>query len=399
MTLFLQLIFFISAIGLVHSYVVYPLIMRWLASKKKPNQIRFQSPEEFPFLSVVMSLYNEESVIIEKLDSLYNCAYPKDKIHLFIGSDCSSDRTNELVQQYAKKYNNLSFFSYKNRRGKPAVLNDLTQEAFKKTPASPAHVLLITDANVILQQQTLMHLCRHFKNEKIAIVDSNMLNTGMQSKGISKSENQYITGEVRLKNSESVAWQKMIGPFGGCYALRSDFFTPIPTNFLVDDFYICLKVFEKGGSTINDLEAKCYEAVSHDIMEEYRRKKRISAGNYQNALTFKTLWLPPFTQLGFALFSHKILRWAGPYCIIFAFLASIILAAKGSLFFQIMLLGQVFVWGLIPLLDLVAKAFQINILPFRSIRYFLLMNIALLAGLFRFLKGVQSGAWEPPKRV
>ncbi|MBK7410788.1 MAG: hypothetical protein IPJ40_23680 [Saprospirales bacterium] len=191
----------------------------------------------------------------------------------------------------------------------------------------------------------------------------------------------------------------MIGPFGGCYLLRSDLFDPIPPNFLVDDFYIAMRAFEKNARAINDLDARCYEAVSHEIKEEFRRKSRIAAGNFQNLVTFRHLWFPPLTALGFSFFSHKILRWLGPFFLFFMFLSSFALALQGNNLFLGLFLFQLALWGLIPLLDSLLLRVGIHSFSLRSIRYFFAMNLALLAGFFRFFRGVRSGAWDPPKRL
>ena len=362
------------------------------------HAILFDPKDELPQVSVLMALHNEESVVVQKLESLLAQDYPLHKISFFLGSDCSIDQTNALIQPYAEKYPQVHFFPFSNRQGKPGVINFLAREAKVLYPTDSTHVFLITDANVMLAPTTVYHLVRHFKDQAIAIVDAHMIHIGMKEDGISHSENQYISTEVKLKHLEGKLWGKMIGPFGGCYAIRSDFFTQVPANFLVDDFFITMQAFEKGGLVINDLEAVCYEAVSHDWREEFRRKSRISTGNYQNLFLFSHLWWPPIRPLAFAFFSHKVLRWIAPFFIIFLTVATIILALGGNFFYQVILgltlLGAI----LLPILDLSLTFLKINFIPIRHIRYFLLMNVALLLGFFRYIRGVKSSIWEPPKR-
>jgi cellulose synthase/poly-beta-1,6-N-acetylglucosamine synthase-like glycosyltransferase len=277
------------------------------------------------------------------------------------------------------------------------VVNDLAELAFKENTQSGSHAFLMTDASVMLQSETLFQLVRHFKNQEIAIVDSNMVNIGMKAQGISKLENQYISSEVNLKNLEGRAFGKMIGPFGGCYALRSTHFSEIPDKFLVDDFYITMRAFEQGGKAINEMEAICYETLPDDMSEEYRRKSRISAGNFQNLLTFRHLLLKG-NVLSFAFFSHKVLRWLGPFFIIFAAVSGLVLAFTGNIVYQVLFILMSFLLIAVPVLDVLFKNLNINILAFRAIRYFMMMNIALLEGFYKFIKGVKNNVWEPPKR-
>jgi cellulose synthase/poly-beta-1,6-N-acetylglucosamine synthase-like glycosyltransferase len=394
----LAVVCWLCFLGLAHSYLFYPLILIWLGRNKEQNSLIFESEDSWPFVSVLLSVYNEEKVIEEKLDSLLGLEYPQGRLHIYIGSDCSSDRTNEIVDGYARQYPHLHFFPFENRRGKPGVVNELFHQACQRQPAGPQHLLLVTDASVILQPLTLERMARHFKNPAIGMVDSHIIHTGMKQEGISRAENQYISTEARLKELEGRVWGKMIGPFGGCYAIRSNYFSRVPDNYLVDDFYITMRMFEKGGQAINDLDAICYEGVSHEISEEYRRKSRISAGNFQNMATFRHLWWPPFSVLGFAFFSHKVLRWIGPILMIFMLLSVLGLSLYGNLFYTglLALLGTVFI--ILPVLDYLLRKMGVNSMVLRSIRYFILMNAALLEGFIKYLKGIRSNVWEPTKR-
>lgn len=394
----LQFIFWLSFICIFHTYFFYPILLHWMGRKKNAHALLYEPADEWPNISVLMALYNEEQVVAQKLESLLAQDYPADKIAFFLGSDCSTDGTNAIIEAFAKKYKNLHFFPFQDRQGKPGVINYLAREANIHYPVSTEHVYLITDANVMLRPSTLSNLVRHFKDERIAIVDAHMVHTGMKEEGISHSENQYISSEVKLKHLEGKIWGKMMGPFGGCYTIRSDYFTQVPPNFLVDDFFITMQVFEKGGLAINDLEAICYEAVSHDWQEEFRRKVRISTGNFQNLLLFAHLWWPPIRPLTFAFFSHKVLRWIVPFFLLFLFCTTTIMAMSGYFFYKVALLLILLGAVLFPILDYSLTRLQVNIAFFRHIRYFLLMNIALLLGFFRYVKGVKSSVWDPPRR-
>ncbi len=393
-----EILLLISVTALLHSYVFYPLLLRWLSRGKSNNQDIHLLPDDFPDVSVIMSVYNEEKVIEKKLESLLCQAYPAEKMQIFIGSDHSTDQTDALLTAAESSLGHLHFFPFRTRRGKPAVINQLVRMALQERKERADHILVITDANVILTPSTIHHLAKHFLNERIAIVDAHMVHTGMRVEGISRAENTYISSEVKLKHREGILWGSMIGPFGGCYALRSTFFSEVPPRYLVDDFYIAMRAFEQGGEAISELKAICYEAVSHEMYEEYRRKSRISAGNFQNLLTFHRLWWPPLEPQSFAFFSHKVLRWLGPFFLLLTLLSTGLLAWSGNLFYRILFLILAGVMIFVPAVDLLLNTLNINLLSLRGLRYFLVMNLALLEGFFKFIKGIKSNVWEPPKR-
>ncbi len=393
-TIALYLLFWIPVYLLLHSYVFYPWIMKIRARGKSSNLMVFEAEERFPYVAVLMAVYNEEVILEEKLNSLLAQDYPSDRIHIYIGSDNSTDGTNSILESYRTP--NLTPVLFESRQGKPNIINQLSDLALQTFPIDKG-LFLMTDASVILENDVVNQLAKHFKNPKIGMVDAHMTYTGMKTEGISQSENAYLSSEVRLKSYESIVSGQMIGPFGGCFMMRAELFRPVPSNFLVDDFYISMTLLSEGYKVINELSALCLEPVSHDPAEEYRRKKRISAGNFQNLVHFKHI-LNPFTSLGFSYLSHKVIRWIGPILMIFIALASLSLAwLKGGLWYGV-IIGQFFWYSVIPLLEKLLQSMKVQFSLLRNVSYFNKMNFALLAGLGKYLSGIHTNVWQPTKR-
>lgn len=407
MEVFAQVVFWGSLLALLHSYIFYPLLMRWLArGRGLPVPVFAPDDPELPVVCILMSVYNEERVIAEKLDSLRALKYPAEKMWVYIGSDCSDDRTAALVEQSVARtpIPNFQFVHFSQRRGKPPVINDLARLAQADLTKSDIptgkdrSVFLLTDASVMLEPDTLYRLVRHFKHSGVGVVDAHMRSAGLREQGISQSEDQYLSSEVQLKHWESLAWGMMIGPFGGCYALRADLFEPVPPNSLVDDFWLVFRVLERGFWVINDLEAICYEGATHRVSDEYRRKKRIAAGSFQNLMRFRRWVLPPVTRLGFAFFSHKVLRWFGGFFLVAAYMALAGLAFSNYFYQQMfwLITGAVTVVLILNFLQS-----RLNIRPIRLIRnlaYFLAMNMALIDGFFKWLRGIKENIWQRTSR-
>jgi len=384
----LQIIFWTGLFLVFFSYVIFPLILQVAGKHKKLNSLFF-SRDELPHISVLIAAHNEEEVILSKVKTVLESDYPGDKIEILIGSDNSTDQTNRIVMDLAQKDNRIISLVYNIRKGKPGIINELAEK-------SSGDILIITDANVMLDKNTLTELVKHFKNEQIGLVDTQMVNTRLKEEGISYQERYYISREVKIKHLESKIWGAMMGPFGGCFAIRKSLFKPVPDKFLVDDFYLNMVVLQQGYQTISNLDAVVYEDVSNSVSEEFRRKKRISAGNFQNLFTFRKLLLPGRKGVAFAFFSHKVLRWFIPFIAILTLLSSAFLAGN-FLLYRIALIIQLIVL-IIPLIDLFLRKIKIQILPLRFISHFVMMNLALLAGFFRYIGGVRSNVWQPTRR-
>ncbi len=395
----MTIIYIICIIGLLHTYIFYPIILKVLTASKQNNSQIYLSSDDLPSVSILMAAYNEELVIEQKIKSILAADYPSDKLNFYIGSDNSNDRTNAIVEKFAQEYPAIHFKNFKTRQGKPSIINQLVEWTSKKTPIQANHIFIITDANVMFSPQLVFELVKHFKNPDLSLVDSNIINVGMKKAGISETENQYIKGEIQIKHREGILWQQTLGPLGGCFAIRSNFYAPVPSQYLVDDFYIAMSVFEQGGKAINEPKAICYEDVSHDIKEEIRRKTRIGAGNFQNLVRFQKLWLrfPP-TSLSFVFVSHKILRWFGFIFIISSWFIAGFLAYFDNLSFQILFLLESIFLFLIPLSYFVTQSLGIHIGVLRVITYFNAANLAMFKGFFKYIKGVKSNVWQPTKR-
>ncbi|NNE29126.1 MAG: glycosyl transferase family 2, partial [Saprospiraceae bacterium] len=260
-------------------------------------------------------------------------------------------------------------------------------------------ILFMTDASVMLDPNCLVEMVKHFKNPEVFLVDATMKSIGTTEGGISASEGMYIEMEGRLKTWVSKATGIMMGPFGGCYCIRASSYHPVPPTFLVDDFYITMKGYADGGLAINEEDAVCYEKVGVEQKEEYKRKRRISSGNFQNMVHFFDLWFPPVNALGFSFFSHKVLRWCGPFFIIFALAGLTILVITGTTITYQFLFVSLVLWLIVlPLLDRILGTVGLRIGILRNIRYFNVMNWALLQGFFKYIYGIKSNVWQPPKR-
>jgi len=383
-----RIIFWLCVLAVFHTYLFYPLLLKIFSIGRTTNKIFFENTDEFPKVSILIAAHNEEALISEKIESVFSGAFPTEKIEVLVGSDNSTDQTNEILKNLQGKYERIKLIEFTSRTGKVKIINDLSKKAIHE-------ILIITDANVIFDNSTLLELTKHFKNPSIALIDTNMINKGLKKEGISVQEKTYIESEVFIKNAESKIWGTMMGPFGGCYAVRKNHFFDVPENFLVDDFYVNMKVLEKGGKCINEVNAKVYEDVSNNLADEFRRKIRIATGSFQNLFTFFHL-LFKFNGLSFSFFSHKVLRWVGPLFMITALAFIFPLIKFNELYYWILIGGL----GLValPFLDILLKKINIHLSFLRFATHFFTMNLALLIGLFKFIGGVKSSVWQPTKR-
>ncbi|MDZ4744501.1 MAG: glycosyltransferase [bacterium] len=391
----LHIIFWTAALALFHTYVLYPVLVRLLAAKKCDNDIVYSRGEADFGVTVIVPAHNEESVIREKLLSVVSSDYLADKIEILVGSDASTDSTNRIVREIVAEYKNVRLVEFA-RSGKPSILNALVE-------LSSNDIIIFTDANVMFTKSTVFELIKHYKNSTIDLVDSNMQYNDARPEGIGMQESSYLNSDAQVKRAEGLLWGTMMGPFGGCYSIRRSKYTPVPTHFLNDDLFIGVSVLANGGTAIREEAAIVYEDVANIFQEEYRRKVRISTGDFQILYAFLPLLFKP-NALAFTFLSHKVLRWIGPMLLIAAFFTSLaILLVAPSLVDVATIVYLVGFFGLtllfmFPVIDWLLRKAGVQVYGVRLLSYFCSVNVALLVGFVRFLRGVKHGSWRPTLR-
>ncbi len=387
MTLLLHILFWLPVGLLFHSYVLFPLWLEYRYRRLPPPPPEGPAGEA-PRVSVLIPAYNEEAVIEEKIRSVYASDYPLSRLEVLVMSDASTDATDHIIQRLAEEYSSLKFFRSPQRTGKPGLLNRLAREA-------NGDLLVLTDANVLWTPHTLKALTLPFADASVGLVDSCLIGKG-EEEGIALQEKKYTLREVRIRHREGAIWGFIMGPSGACYALRKELYTPVPDNFLVDDFFITMKVLEQGYHAKVSLDAEVYEDVTVRFPEAFRRKVRIAAGNFQNLARFFHMFRNITTPLGFCFWSHKGIRWLGPWLLLLNLVSNLLLFPLFP-FYLFTFAGHLFLFLMIAF-DNILSLFGKQIVILRFITHFYSMNLALGVGSVKALKGIRTNVWEPTKR-
>jgi len=382
--------FWCSIFLLFHTYFFYPLILRFLY-RKQAKQVyeEYTHKEELPFVSVLLPVYNEAEVLLKKFNSLVQTSYPKERIEILVGSDASTDATNEMLQDWSSKYSFIHIRLMSKRIGKTGVINELAKYA-------KGDIFVFTDANVFFRRSSLFSIIKKMKDASVGLVGGNIVHYNLKKEGISLQEKHYTTHENIMKYREGELWGAMMGAFGGFFAVKKKYFSFLPQHTIVDDFFISMKVIEQHKKAIFCFDAFAHEDVSNEGYEEFRRKKRIAVGNFQNLGWFKHLLWSNRKGVVFSFLSHKVLRWFGPLALLLLFVSNVYVR-EVNLFYSIAYYGQL-IFYFIPVLEYLCRKLNIHFFGFRFVTHFVTMNIALFVGMFSYLFVKKSQVWKPTKR-
>lgn len=375
MALFIALIFLLFYVYLFYPFLLY--VVAWV----KVSGTRLKAEEKvgsYLSVSMIVSAYNEEEHIKEKIENFLSLDYPTEKIWLLIGSDGSTDGTANLVKSFASE--RIRLFEYGTRRGKTAVLNDVAKIA-------KGEIIIFSDADTMYDMNAIKSLVSHFNDKAVGGVCGRLLLDGAD--GSLASEGLYWRYENYIKEKESEI-KTMVGINGQIFAIRRELFEPLPENVITEDQVLGIKILGRGYNILFDKEAIAKERIGTP-REEFNRRVRISAGNFQS-IAFSSKILNPKTGFAsFALWSHKILRWFAPFFLIAIFITNLFLLK--ILFFKFVFFGQI-IFYLTFVIYYGLTILKIKERITEAIYYFITMNLAVLLGFYRFLTNSQKVTWK-----
>ncbi len=92
-----QIVLWLAALALFYVYAGYPLLLALIGlfvRRRRPE------PGFHPQISVLIAAYNEEEAIERKIRQTLALEYPPEKLEVIVLSDCSTDRTDEIVAAF-----------------------------------------------------------------------------------------------------------------------------------------------------------------------------------------------------------------------------------------------------------------------------------------------------------
>lgn len=375
----LHLILWLSIALLAYTYVGYPLLLRlWDELKGRDNVTGWMQPR----ITLVVISYNEARRIRQRLENFLDLDYPWDLLEIIVASDGSTDNTAEQARAYHSTF--VRVLDFKQRRGKSAVLNEVLKMA-------RGEIVVLADTRQRFETGALRALAACFADPKVGAVSGELvLLDGSSHSEVGKGVDFYWRYEKFMRFHESRV-DSTVGATGAIYAIRRELFQPIPESTILDDVLIPMQVVKQGYRVLFEPRARAYDWVLASAQQEFTRKLRTIAGNFQ--LFFLKPWLlNPFqNRLWIQTVSHKLCRLLSPLCLGLALLANLALA--GDVHYRALLVLQVLFYGAASLGYLLRhkarKPFFLNV-PYA----FCLLNWATVMAFIHLLNGRQQVTWE-----
>lgn len=379
-------VLFWMLVGLVaYTYAGFPLLV-FLRGKlmRRP----YRQADETPFVTLIVAAYNEEASIAEKLENILALDYPREKLQVIVASDGSTDRTNEIVAQYA--HHGIVLLPLP-RVGKAAALN-------AAVAAATGEILVFSDANSLYAPDALRALVRPFADPQVGGVAGNQVYVTPGSVSPSgEGERKYWGFDRWLKFYESEAGNT-ISATGAIYAIRRHLFQPVPEG-VTDDFITSVRVIAQGYRLVFAPDAVAYEPVAKTEKVEFGRKVRVITRGLRGVWMVREL-LNPFRHGFYAvqLFSHKVLRRMVAFPLIALLLLSFSLWDAG-LIYRAAAVAQAGLYAS-GLAGFLLRHTRVGGSKFLALPFFFCMvNAAVVVATFNLLRGQKIVLWETQRQV
>ena len=237
MILFLEILLLITCLIIINSFVFYPVVVNLLGSNKINTPVKNIYE---PTVAIIIAAYNEEKVIAQRIQNIASQDYDLSKIQVYVGSDASSDRTNEILTELKKEYSWLNLLLSEKRMGKAGILNELIQHI-------DSEIIVFTDANTDFQKDAVKNLVNGFTSEEVGGVCGGLVLTDSDStRSDGVEESKYWRYETFIKNAEGKLGVSLAAN-GGIFAIRRSLYRNIPTEKAVtDDLFISLSIVAQG---------------------------------------------------------------------------------------------------------------------------------------------------------
>ena len=378
-------VFWVSLAAVLWTYAGYPLLLLALAHLRRRSPRPAQGLPLEPTVTIIIAAYNEDKAIRRKLESTLALDYSPEKLEVIVASDCSTDRTHDIVRELAPR--GVRLVVLPERAGKTAAQNLAAADA-------KGEVLIFTDATTELDRDSVRRLTACFADPRVGCAGAELEYVSEGGSAVGQGGGLYWRYEKRVKELEAVV-STLIGVSGCLYAVRARAYRPIEPD-LISDFVIAGDVYQRGFISVYGAGTVSSEKTHEETGKEFEMRVRVIVRTI-NALVRRARMLNPLRYgfFSFQLFSHKVLRYLVPELLIAIFASGLSLALFGGTaapIYRALTLAQLALY-LAAAVGWLRQRLGLRLPLVHVPFYFVVVNLAALWALVLYLRGERKVTW------
>jgi cellulose synthase/poly-beta-1,6-N-acetylglucosamine synthase-like glycosyltransferase len=346
-----------------------------------------------PPITVVISAYNEEDSIRDRIKNVLAMDYPNGRLQIVVVSDGSTDRTAEMARSYSDF--GVRVLEFAANIGKSAALAEVAKHI-------DTSLSVYTDANSRYDCDALLRLVRWFQYPEVGAVCGRLVYDQSGASNIEAEEDRYWRWDNWIKHAESHTGHMVAGN-GSILAIRTRLAEAIPA-YLANDFAWLNIARLRGYRVCFDPTAIAREQTAPTMAGEFRRRVRIMtrglnavahAFRYHASIPLEERPTPRATGLFFTqLICKKLFRYLAFPAVLLAMCLTPLLTTAPSLALGVGLWAAM---AGLTLVGLLRPRMLARFPQWPNTLYPLVMASASLVALYRFSKGQRVSTWTPER--
>ncbi len=381
----------ISTVLVIYHHLGYPLLLKMLvrcipsslsSTPMKRGYNSSKADDALPTMAILMPAFNEAQWVADKIRNLATLDYPSDKLRIVFACDGCSDNTaniaRETLNETACQHLDLTVIEYAVNEGKVAVIN-------KSMALIDEEIVAMSDISSLISIDALLIAAMHFADPKIGVVNSryHLLEP-------TEGEKKYWDYQCTLQHREA-KMGATLGAHGALYLMRRGLFTPLAADTINDDFVLPMSIVAQGYRGTVDDTICAVELEPTNADQDFKRRLRIGAGNYQQMLRLSALLNPKYRGVAFTFASGKALRVVMPFLMLTA-LTGWLWLAQFHVLFLMGAAAQVAAYALVASI----KFFKLtpNNPMLATLCYLVSGHTANMIGTLRYIVGLEAGRWQ-----
>ena len=375
----MKIVFYIVGFAIFYAMIGYPItliILDKIMKRKNDKDLSYK-----PFVSIIISAYNEEKVIERKLENITESTYPHYEV--IVANDASSDRTVEICQNFINNHPayDIKVNTVKNHLGKTNAQDEAVDVA-------KGEIIVFSDANSMFKADAIDELVSYFTDDDIIYVCGSLIYAKDDDIASAVAENSYWDMELKMRKIESEIATIAAGN-GAIYACRkSDYrrYNLVSSH----DYEMPLYAGINHMRALYNPKAIALEKAGQTSKDEFKRKVRMQRRILTNIFTnLRRLNIFEYGWFSFFHFNHKTLRFLQAFNHIVLFVANLALLNEGD-FYRVFFLIQVAFFTLAGIGKLTESKSKVFYFPY----YYTMMMAAQLKGGYNEATGKSKATWE-----
>lgn len=375
----MKIIFFIVAFAIFYAMIGYPItliILEKLLGRKNKQDLSYK-----PFVSIIISAYNEEKVIEKKLNNIISSTYPNYEV--IVANDASTDRTVSICEKFIREHPSfdIKVNTVKNHLGKTNAQDEAVEIA-------RGEIIVFSDANSMFKENAIDELVSYFTDDDIEYVCGSLIYGKDEDVASVVAENSYWDIELKMRKIESEISTIAAGN-GAIYACKkADYrhYDLVSSH----DYEMPLYAGLNKKRALYNPKAIALEKAGQTSKDEFKRKVRMQRRILTNLFTnLRRLNIFEYGWFSFFHFNHKTLRFLQAFNHIILFITNMVLLNEG-IFYRLFFLGQVAFFFLAAVGKLSESKNKLIYFPY----YYTMMMMAQLKGAYNEATGKSKPTWE-----